>query len=162
MSRDASRLKDLLIIACGNADRGDDAAGLLVGRRLRELGIDVCEQTGEAVELMESWRDAGLDCEVILIDAVVTGARPGTVRVWDAREAPVVGDFLRCSTHAFGVAEAIQLAKILDLLPPRMQIYGIEGKQFEMGGAPSTEVLLAVDEVAARIAREVGAPTRLS
>ncbi len=151
-----------LIIGLGNEYRRDDAVGLVVARRLKGAApahVRVLEQSGEGAALMESWKNADT---VILIDAVHCGAKPGTIHRIDAHTEPVPARVFRCSTHAFGVAEAIQLAKILDLLPPRMQIYGIEGKQFEMGGAPSTEVLLAVDEVAARIAREVGAPTRLS
>lgn len=144
-----------LVIGCGTFDRADDAAGLLVARRLRELGVDAREQSGEAPALMESWKDAGADRGVILIDAVVTGAPSGTITVWDARSAPVTGDFFRCSTHSFGVAEAIELAKILDLLPPQVLIYGIEARQFETGTSPSIEVLRAIEELAGRIAEEV-------
>lgn len=147
-----------LIIGCGNPDRGDDAAGLLVARRLRAMGVDAQEQSGEALALMESWRTAGEDDqEVILVDAVVTGAAPGTITIWDARTAPVVGDFFRCSTHAFGVAEAVKLARILDLLPPNLLIYGIEAKRFDVGSEPTAEVLAAVEQVAGRIALETGA-----
>ena len=61
------------IIGCGKLNRGDDAAGLLVSRRLRELGVNALDQTGEGLQLMESWR--GRDA-VIVVDAVVTGAPP--------------------------------------------------------------------------------------
>jgi hydrogenase maturation protease len=152
---------DTLILGCGNASRGDDAAGLLVVRRVRELGVAAREQSGEALALMESWAEAGEQTDIILIDAVRTGAAPGTITLWDARTAPVVGDFFRCSTHAFGVAEAIELARILALLPERMRIYGIEGSQFGMGEPPSAEVLRAAEEVAERIAQEVRTAARL-
>lgn len=147
----------MLVIGCGNPDRGDDAAGILVARLLRKMGVDAREQSGEALALMESWRDTPGLQDVILVDAVVTGAPPGTVTVWDARTAPVVGDFFRCSTHAFGVAEAIELARILDLLPPNLLIYGIEAGSFEVGGAPSPEVQAAIERVADRIGAEMGA-----
>lgn len=145
----------MLVIGCGNAERGDDAAGLLTVRRLREMGVEAEEQSGEALALLESWREAGKHREVILIDAVVGGAEPGAITVWDARTAPVVGDLFRCSTHSFGVAEAIRLAKVLDLLPSRLRIYGIEARSFAPGSEPSQEVLRAVEEAAARIAKEV-------
>jgi len=145
-----------LIIGCGNADRGDDAAGLLVARRLRAMGVEAQEHSGEALALIESWRETNERPDVILVDAVVTGAAPGAVIVWDARQAPVVGDYFRCSTHAFGVAGAIELARILDLLPPSLLIYGIEAGQFGIGSEPSAEVLRAIEEVAGRIAVEVG------
>ena len=148
-----------LIIGCGNADRGDDAAGLLVARRLRAMGVKAQEQSGEALALIESWRETDERPGVILVDAVVTGAAPGAVTVWDARKAPVVGDYFRCSTHAFGVAGAIELARILDLLPPSLLIYGIEAGHFEIGSQPSAEVLRAIEEVAGRIAVEVGTCT---
>ncbi len=151
-----------LVIGCGNASRGDDAAGVLVARRLRELGIDAREESGEAISLMEAWGGVPEEDDVILVDAVVTGAPPGTIIVWDARNAPVVGDFFRCSTHAFGVAEAVELARILELLPDRMLIFGIEAKQFELGSEPSPEVLEAVERTAERIARKVSACTALS
>ena len=150
-----------LIIGCGNTDRGDDAAGLLAARRLREMGVEAQEQSGEALALIESWEDARRDLSVILIDAVVTGSPPGTITVWDARTAPVAGDYFRCSTHAFGVAGAIELARMLDLLPPSLLIYGIEAARFEIGSEPSPEVLRAVEEVAAGIALEVAVCTNL-
>ncbi len=146
----------MLVIGCGNADRGDDAAGILVARSLREAGVDAREQSGEALALMESWRDVPGEQDVILVDAVVTGAPPGTVTVWDARSAPIVGDFLRCSTHAFGVAEAVKLARLLDLLPSNLLIYGIEAKRFDLGVEPSPEVLAAVGHVVERISQVAG------
>jgi hydrogenase maturation protease len=146
-----------LIIGCGNPDRGDDAAGILVVRRLRSMGIPAQEQSGEALALMESWGKEG-NQPVILVDAVVTGMPAGTVTIWDARKAPVVGDYFRCSSHAFGVADAIELARILDLLPHSLLIYGIEGARFEPGSEPSTEVMGAVEKVAECIALRVSEP----
>jgi hydrogenase maturation protease len=146
----------LLIIGCGNPHRGDDAAGLLVIRRLRELGIEVHEQSGDAFALIESWRGAR---NVVLIDAVVTGSRTGKVTIWDVAARPLVGDSFRCSTHAFGVAAAVQLARTLGWLPSRLRIYGIEGKRFEMGAHPSRAVLRGVERTAHEIARiAVGSP----
>ena len=37
----------MLILGCGNPDRSDDAAGVLVVRRLRELGIHADEFGGD-------------------------------------------------------------------------------------------------------------------
>jgi len=42
----------LRIIGCGNLDRGDDAAGLLVARRLRALGVEAAEHSGEGLTLL--------------------------------------------------------------------------------------------------------------
>jgi len=143
------------IIGCGTADRGDDSAGLLVARRLRESGLDACEHGGDGLALIESWTSSDT---VILIDAVVTGRPAGTLSVWDASDAPVVGDFPRCSTHAFGVAEAVQLARTLGRIPPRLLIYGIEGRRFDFGAAPSPEVVAASENLARLLRGELESP----
>ncbi|MGO9097560.1 MAG: hydrogenase maturation protease [Bryobacteraceae bacterium] len=141
-----------LIVACGNADRGDDAAGPLVADHLRALGIPVEKRTGEGLDLLESWSGAE---RVIIVDAVVTGAPAGTISVWDAHRAPVARDLFRASTHAFGVAEAVDLGRALDRLPKSLTIYGIEAAQFEHGSPPSPPVLAAVEKLASRIAKSL-------
>src|ERR1019366_9898680 len=96
------------IIGCGNRDRGDDAAGVLVAERLQGLGIDAEARSSEALDLIEAWRGAD---DVVVVDAVVTGAPAGTVQVWGG---PVrkLGS-VSASTHGFGIAEAIGLAGAL-------------------------------------------------
>ena len=135
-----------LILGCGNPDRGDDAAGVLAARRLRELGFNAREHRGEGLSLMEAWRGYDL---VILIDAVSSGAKPGSVFCWDVSEVPLARDQFRCSSHAFGVAEAIELGRELNQLPARLWILGIEGAGFTAGAAPSSEVAAALPRTVA-------------
>ena len=139
----------MLILGCGNDDRSDDAAGLLVARRLRQLGIDAHEHRGDALELLEAWNGAH---EVVVVDAIVSGAAPGTVIRWDAAAPLAAGEF-QCSTHDLGLAEAVELARVLGRLPAKLTIYGIEAKSFERGGQPSTEVREAVERLTAQIER---------
>jgi hydrogenase maturation protease len=138
------------IICCGNPDRGDDSAALLVAQYLLASGIQAEIQPGDALDLIESWDESG---EVIVVDATVTGAAPGTVRVWDgALPSQVVTG--SASTHGLGVAEAIYLAEILNRLPKHLRVYGIEGKAFQVGEQVSPEVRVAADKVAKQIAAE--------
>jgi hydrogenase maturation protease len=141
-----------IVIGCGHPDRGDDAAGPLVARRLRAMGLNAREHLGDALSLIESWSGAG---RVILVDAVVTGTAAGATGVWDGRDAPLIRDAMRGSTHALGLAETIELARALDRLPESLTIYGIEGADFGLGNAPSPAVLEAVDRVAAAIAATI-------
>jgi hydrogenase maturation protease len=141
------------ILCCGNRHRGDDAAGLLVADRLREWGIAAEILDGEATEIMEAWDGAD---SAVLVDAVVTGKRPGTVHAWDG------GNLKACSTssassHGLGVGEAIELARALGRLPSKIRIYGIEGRQFTAGAGVSPEVEAAVEVVARAIAQVAGA-----
>jgi hydrogenase maturation protease len=134
----------MLIIGCGNRDRGDDGAGVMVAERLRELGVKAEICTGEALALIEAWNAAD---DVVVVDAVVTGGPAGKVWLWDNGQVATQPK-LSVSTHGFGVAEAIKLARTLDLLPKRLRVFGIEGRRFDFGNEISPEVMCAVDEVA--------------
>ena len=138
----------MLVVCCGNPDRGDDAAGAFVARRLREMGIDAREHSGDALSLIDTWQGAD---EVVLVDAVVTGRRAGTVSVWDALESPVAGRPRVGSSHALGLAEAIAISRTLGGLPRRLTLYGIEARRFEMGEPPSKAVLRGVERAARKV-----------
>jgi hydrogenase maturation protease len=140
----------VLIVGVGNAYRHDDAVGLVAARRLREtVGGDarLWEAGGEGTALMEAWQ--GVDT-VLLIDAVRSGAPAGTVHRVDAHAGPVPAALFRGSTHAFNVAEAIELARALNRLPPRLILFGIEGIRFDAGVGLSPDVAQAVDAVVCR------------
>jgi hydrogenase maturation protease len=143
-----------LIIGCGNTDRSDDGAGILVARRLRSLGLNAIEHSGDGLALIELWH--GFD-DVVVVDAMMSGAEPGSVATWDPVSQPVCSENWRCSSHVFGPAEAIELARVIGRLPEQIRIYGIEGVKFEPGGAPSRDVLDAVDRVGCKIADEISA-----
>ena len=55
---------------------------------------------------------------------------------------------LRSSTHAFGVSDAVELARSLDRLPGRLEVYAIEGASFVAGDRLSPSVERAVAELA--------------
>jgi len=142
-----------LVIGIGNADRGDDAAGLAVARAIRAAGprAAVAELAGDQLGLLDTW--AGAD-EVIVVDAVCSGARPGTVFRFSA-DTPLGGPFRRPGTHTFSLADVIELARNLGVLPPRLSGYGIEGRNFGFGEPLSPSVSAAVREVANRLLADI-------
>lgn len=143
-----------IIIGIGNEFRGDDAAGLLVMRRLKErppAGVELREQNGEATALMATMDGAD---RVILVDAVQSGAEAGTIHRYEASEQAMPAQFLRCSTHNFSVHDAIEMARALGKLPPQLTVYGIEGSLFEPGAELSPTVQTAIMEVVQRINEE--------
>jgi hydrogenase maturation protease len=88
---------------------------------------------------------------------VLTGAPVGTVQAWDGRQS-LASVRTNASTHGLGVAEAIELAQVLDRLPTRLRVYGIEGRRFEPSAEISPEVQCAVEEVVRRIMADLIAP----
>ena len=134
-----------MVIGVGNRWAGDDAAGLAVARRVggREL-------EGDPASLLDAW--AGAD-DVVVVDAAASGAPPGTIRRFDAGAGPLPARSLRSSSHAFGVPDAIELARALGRLPARLEVYAIEGASFAAGAALSGPVERAVDELVAALIR---------
>ena len=144
-----------LVIGIGNRQRGDDAAGAEVIHRLRRLGlprVSVRTMDGEGTALLEAWDAATV---VIVVDAVVSGGRPGTIHRFAAHDTALPTRQFAGSTHAVGLAEAVELGRALHRLPRRLIIYGIEGSAFFTGQALSPPVEAAVDRVVERIVREL-------
>ncbi len=146
-----------LVIGVGNRDRGDDGAGLAVARLVRQRpppGALVLEQDGGAGALLEAWRGAQ---RVVLVDAA-SGGEPGEVRRFEAHRERLPSSLLHASTHSWGVAEAVEMARALGELPPSVVVYAICGRVFETGRRGlSPEVEGAVGRVAEALLEELTA-----
>ena len=150
----ARESRRVIVLCIGNPDRGDDAAGRAVARALgASLGdIEIIEEEGEATRLLA--RLEGADAAYI-VDASVSGASAGDIRRFDisASQLPPAG--FAASTHGFGLAEALELARTLGVLPSRCVVYAIEGGAFDIGAPLSRAVTAAVDIVADRLSAEI-------
>jgi hydrogenase maturation protease len=146
------------VIGVGNAWRGDDAAGLLVARRLQAdhlPQVQISETLGTLSAIQAAWQDAA---GVIVVDAVVSGGPPGTIHRFDGHGDGMPVQLSRSpSSHGWGVAEALALGRLFQELPPVLIIYGIEGKNFDPGQKVSPEVAAAIPAAADRIRQEIQA-----
>src|SRR5271157_6138154 len=120
------------IIGVGNDWRRDDAVGLETVRELKRLSLPtevlLIEGVSDGLALLDFWERAD---HVVVIDAVSAAASPGTVYRYDALHDVLPSELAFHSTHAFGVAEALELAKMVDRLPAAtLLIYAIQGKDF--------------------------------
>lgn len=146
-----------IVLGIGNPDRGDDAAGRAVVRLLRGAppdGVEIVEQDGEATAVLAQLEDAAA---AFVVDACASGAPAGTVRRFDVAAGPLPQAAFGLSTHGFGLAEAIELARALGQLPPYCVVYAIEGSSFDAGAPLSSTVAAAVVAVAERLRAEIGA-----
>lgn len=147
----------VVVVGVGNAYRGDDTAGLLAAEHVREragdeIRVRAIEQ--EPSRLVDSW--AGAEAAYV-VDAVASGAPPGTVHRYDVADGPLPARiFGSSSTHALGVADAVELARALERLPPRTVVFGIEGERFGAGEDVTPAVAAAASSVAEAILAEVG------
>jgi hydrogenase maturation protease len=148
----------VVVIGIGNPFRADDGVGHAVadlvaqeveaaalaaeatGRPSRLGRTEVVWSDGEPTRLLEAWAERDL---AVVVDAMVTGAPPGFVHVFD----PTVADLPApppTSSHGIGLAEAWRLAEVLESRPARLLLVGIEVGQLGDGTELSPPVAGAV------------------
>ncbi len=149
---DAGPAPGVLVIGVGNDLRGDDSAGLEVARRLRGVGDGAragvgapLAYDGDGAGLLDLWQGARA---VVLVDAISSGAPAGTIHRFDASATALPARMAHGSTHAIGLADAIELARVLRRLPPRVLVYGVVGERFGAGAALSEAVAAALAPLA--------------
>ena len=153
--RAVSDTRRVVLVGVGNGYRGDDGAGLAVAELVRgraPAGVEVvtCEQEASRVIDAIEGRDAA-----VLVDASSSGAPAGTIHRFDASTEPVPARAFRSSTHAFGVGEAVELARALGKLPGSVVVYGLEGEDFAAGEGLSAAVAAAVEPAAEAVLKEL-------
>jgi hydrogenase maturation protease len=145
----------ILLIGVGNEYRSDDGLGILAAREIlrRHLpGVRVVEQSGEGTRLMETWE--GYSC-VLIVDAICSGKAHGDVHRIDAASMSVPKGFFHYSSHSFGVAEAIEMARELGRLPEVLMLHGVEGNQYEPGVGLTDLVVRSMPELLAAIETDI-------
>ena len=137
----------VLVIGIGNEYRSDDAVGLQIADSLSEYGSEHCiikRSSGEGIALINLWENFEY---VILIDAVKSGCKVGTIHEIDLSKENLEVEFFQTSSHLFALPEAVLLAKTLNKFPDNMIVYGIEGQNFEHGIEISIEVQEAKEKL---------------
>lgn len=134
------------LVAIGNTERGDDAAGWEVGRRLCDWEVDF--RMAGSFELIADW---GPEDDIVIVDAMHSGEEPGSIHRFDALTEPLPRGVFT-STHSFGPASLIELAKATGHVPKSLVVYGIEAKQMEHGAPMSMEVSYAVETLTEELA----------
>lgn len=148
-----------VVIGVGSDFRGDDGAGPAVLARLAglvPLGVELLVCDGEPANLLEAWDGASV---AIVVDAVQAGlSQPGTLHrlVIDAQghldnQQTVPEGAGMSGSHQLGLGSAIGLAQVLDRLPARLIVHGIQGSDFTMGAGLSKPVAGAIDDLVAAV-----------
>lgn len=149
----------LLVLGVGNPHRGDDGLGPYAARHLSDLlqgharaDLRILSVDGEATTLLERLSQAD---HVYLIDACRSKAAPGALFRFDARAGALPTAHFGLSSHGPGLAEALELARALDLMPARCIVYAIEGESYAPGAALTRAARLGAKRAALRIREEI-------
>ncbi|SDW23763.1 hydrogenase maturation protease [Thiocapsa roseopersicina] len=132
----ASGVGRVLVLACGNPSRGDDALGPLLIERL-SLDPDLARCGVETLTDFQLQIEHVLDLQgrerVIFVDAAVSGPEPFTFL--PVRPSPDAS----FSTHALAPSALLALfQQVNGQAPPPARLLAIRGYGFELG-APLTE-----------------------
>jgi len=138
-----------LVIGLGNPLMADDGAGVAVLERLRadwdippevEL-IDGGTWGMNLLPMVESTHD------LILVDAIRSGAVPGALTVLERSELPRYFA-LKLSPHQIDLREILALAELRGLLPENLVAIGIEPERVEMEMGLSPRVSAGLTKLA--------------
>lgn len=138
-----------LVVGLGNPILGDDGVGWRVAEAFAATrpGPDVeviCLSVGglALMEHLAGYRRA------LIVDAVVTGAPPGTLHAFSAAQLADRSSHHTASVHDLGLAVALDLGRQLGLeLPEDLHVLGIEAAPgFEFGETLAVAVEGAVGE----------------
>lgn len=136
----------VLVLGVGNPLMGDDGIGVELAHRLRERDygplVHVEEGGTLGMTLLPLLEDADT---VILLDAVRTGAAPGSLVTRSRDELP--RHFSRViSPHQIGMKEVLGAAQLCGTLPRAITLVGVEARHTDFCRPMSAEAREAVPQ----------------
>jgi hydrogenase maturation protease len=138
----------LRVVGCGSPYAGDDSVGPEIVHRLRARGDCQCElfeMPPAGVELLDLLQGATV---VLFIDAVSSGAPPGTMHLASLPSSEIEPRALgSLSTHGWGLREVLELAEVLGRQTPRLMLLGVEVGTVAPGAARTPAVEEAIQTV---------------
>lgn len=137
-----------MLIGLGNLILGDEGVGVHVMRQLEaeyafEPRVELVDGGTSGLDLLPLLKDQR---RLLLIDALVSDAPPGTIRV--IRNGEIRSALTeKVSLHHLGIADLLALAELLDYAPPEIVLIGIVPERLEMELALSGRLREGMPEV---------------
>lgn len=154
----SSPTRRTVVLGLGNPIMGDDGLGLAALARLKEgwelpPSLELVDGGTWGMNLLPMIEDAD---ELLLLDAIRSGAAPGTVHEMSRGELP---RYLahKLSPHQIDLKEVLALAELRGTLPPVVAAVGAEPDRVEMSAILTPELEAVVDAVAEKAAHRLAA-----
>jgi len=146
----------ILVLGIGNLLLQDEGAGV---RGVEEFerryaippGVELLDGGTSGIELLQYIQ--GKDC-LILLDVVKSGNPPGTFIRLEGENVPALFQ-KKISPHQLGLSDLLATAQLIDRMPKRVVLFGIEPKSIETGLEMSEEVSGALGWLADMVALEL-------
>lgn len=141
-----------LVLALGNPLRGDDGVGAAVLQQLDQMDlpphvtmIDGGTPGLESVLLLQGYQRA------IIIDAADMGREAGEWECFSPQNVDFSRGDIRGTLHYAGLAEALTLGGVLNILPDEIMIYGVQPEIIGWSPGLSEPVQTAIPQVSTSI-----------
>jgi len=145
-----------LILGVGNILLSDDGVGVHVIQRLQETvelpeGVEVLDGGTKGMDLLVYLEGVS---RLLIVDAVETGGPPGTLTRLTGDQVPAYLS-LKMSPHEIGLPDMLFAAKLRDLYPEEVVVWGVQPATTEVGLDLSPPVATQVDTLVERILEEL-------
>jgi hydrogenase maturation protease len=145
-----------LVLGVGNLLLSDDGVGVHTIRRLQEVA-----QLPEEVQVLDGGT-MGLDLlyylegvsHLLIVDAVEVSQSPGTLTRMAGDQVPAYLS-LKMSPHEIGLPDMLFAAKLRDLYPEEVVVWGVQPETIKVGLDLSPPVAAQVDVLVEKILEEL-------
>ena len=149
-------MSETLILGAGNLLLSDDGVGVHAIRRLQESiewpeEIQVLDGGTLGLDLLHYLEGVS---HLLIVDAMETGQPPGTLRRLAGDEVPAYLS-VKMSPHQIGLPDMLFAAKLRDLYPDEVVIWGVQPATTEVGLELSPQVAAQLDLLMERILGEL-------
>lgn len=147
-------MRGTVVIGLGNPIMGDDGLGLAALERLRDgwdlpPGVELVDGGTWGMNLLPIIEDAE---RVLLIDAIDTGAAPGTETTIPRHRLPRYLS-TKISPHQVDLHDVLALAELRGTLPDRTTAIGLQPARIEMSNELSDLLRCRVDDLVLSVVR---------
>jgi hydrogenase maturation protease len=149
-------MREILVLGLGNILLKDEGVGVRVVERLQALydlppEVQVLDGGTLGLDLMLHVEAA--DC-LLVIDAVDLGAEPGTMAHLEGEEVPAFLS-VKISPHQMGLADLLAVARLRDIYPEQIVLWGVQPAAVEVGLDLSPVVAAQVDPLIDKAVQEL-------
>lgn len=122
-------VKEIEVICCGNILASDDGIGPIIAKELQSLSlpenVEVIDAGTPGLALLDMILEAR---KAIIVDATITGAKPGTIRKLNLYQLTTTRKELEISLHDLSLIEALSIAREVypEKIPRELVVIGIE------------------------------------
>lgn len=144
-----------LILGVGNLLLSDEGVGIHAVRRLLEREdlsdeIQIVDGGTAGLALMVYLEDVG---RLVIIDAMETGGPPGTLVRLSGNQIPAYMA-LKVSPHEITLPDFLAAAKLRDLYPREVIVWGVQPESMEVGIDLSPALAAHLEELVDRVVAE--------